>query len=74
MRNIFFKFIIKTHIFLTEWLEADPETSVTCPKAESSQSCPSYQNDQVLKLTSQSFRSRRHRAQRAAQADQGVLW
>jgi hypothetical protein len=34
----------------------------------------SYQNDQVLKLAGQSYRSRRHRAQRAAQADQGVLW
>jgi hypothetical protein len=33
-----------------------------------------YQNDQVLKLTSQSYRSRRHRAQRAVQSEQGVLW
>lgn len=33
-----------------------------------------YENDQVLKLTSQSYRSRRHRAQRAARAEQGVLW
>jgi len=34
----------------------------------------SYENDQVLKLTSQSYRSRRHRAQRASQTEQGVLW
>jgi hypothetical protein len=33
-----------------------------------------YQNDQVLKLAGQSERSRRHRAQRAAQAEQEVLW
>lgn len=32
-----------------------------------------YQNDQVLKLAGQSYRSRRHRAQRAVQAEQGVL-
>jgi hypothetical protein len=30
-----------------------------------------YQNDQVLKLAGQSYRSRRHRAQRAAQASKG---
>jgi hypothetical protein len=33
-----------------------------------------YENDQVLKLAGQSYRSRRHRAQRASQAEQGVLW
>lgn len=33
----------------------------------------SYQNDQVLKIAGQSYRSRRHRAQRAAQAEQGIL-
>jgi uncharacterized protein YcbX len=33
-----------------------------------------YQNDQVLKLAGQSFRSRRYRAQRTAQAEQSVLW
>ena len=33
-----------------------------------------YQNDQVLKLAGQSYRSRRHRAQRASQVEQGVLW
>lgn len=33
-----------------------------------------YEDDQVLKFAGQSYRSRRHRAQRAAQADQGVLW
>lgn len=33
----------------------------------------SYQHDQVLKLAGQSYRSRRHRAQRAVQAEQGIL-
>lgn len=34
----------------------------------------SYENDQVLKLAGQSYRSRRYRAERASQAEQGVLW
>lgn len=33
-----------------------------------------YQNDQVLKLAGQSYRSRRYRSQRASQAEQGTLW
>lgn len=34
----------------------------------------SYQHDQVLKLAGQSYRSRRHRAERAVQVAQEVLW
>lgn len=34
----------------------------------------SYQNDQVLKLAGQSYRSRRYRSERASQAEQEVLW
>src|SRR4051812_18965037 len=53
--------------------EADMPSSLTCLAGESRGSSL-HQNDQVLKLAGQSYRSRRHRAQRAAQVKQEVLW